>query len=148
MQQRVTVATTRTIRVTVQRRFDESDMQHDPENRDELTIYHNPSCSKSRETLALIEASGLTPHIIEYLKTPPTESDLTDIVRKLGLGAADLVRTTEPLYRDKYSGKTLDDAQWIKAVAADPILLQRPIVVRGNEAVIGRPPENVKRLLR
>jgi arsenate reductase len=123
-------------------------MQHDPKAGDELTIYHNPSCSKSRETLALIEASGVTPRIVEYLKTPPGEAELTDIVRKLGIGAAELVRTTEPLYRDKYSGKTLDDAQWIKALTTDPILLQRPIVVRGNDAVIGRPPENVKRLLR
>ena len=123
-------------------------MQHDPENRDQLTIYHNPSCSKSRETLALIHASGVTPRIVEYLKTPPTEAELTDIVRKLGVNAAELVRTNESLYRDKYSGKAFDDAQWIKALTADPILMQRPIVVRGNDAVIGRPPENVKRLLR
>ena len=115
---------------------------------DTLTIYHNPSCSKSRETLALIQASGVTPHVIEYLKTPPSEAELTVIARKLGIAPAELVRRNEPVFREKYNDKVMDDAQWIKALVADPILMQRPIVVRGNAAVIGRPPENVKRILR
>jgi arsenate reductase len=114
---------------------------------DTLTLYHNPSCSKSRETLALIQASGITPRIVEYLKTPPSESEIAAIVDKLGIAPAQLVRTGEPLYKEKYSGRVLNDREWIKALAADPILMQRPIVVRGNAAVIGRPPENVKRLL-
>jgi arsenate reductase (glutaredoxin) len=112
-----------------------------------LTIYHNPSCSKSRETLALIRASGITPRVIEYLKTPPSEVELAGIVRKLGIVPAELARTSEPVYREKYLDQKLSDVEWIRALVADPILLQRPIVVRGNVAVIGRPPENVQRLL-
>lgn len=114
---------------------------------DVLTVYHNPSCSKSRETLALIQANGITPRVIEYLKTPPREAELAAIVRKLGIAPAELVRRSEPVFREKYSGKILSDMEWIKALVADPILMQRPIVVRGNAAVIGRPPENARRLL-
>lgn len=119
----------------------------DREASDTLTIYHNPQCSKSRETLALIHASGVKPHVIEYLKKPPTEAELSSIVHKLGISAEELVRKTEPVFKEKYAGTVLDDEQWIKALVADPILLQRPIVVRGNEAVIGRPPENARKLL-
>jgi arsenate reductase (glutaredoxin) len=119
----------------------------DREASDTLTIYHNPQCSKSRETLALIQASGIKPRVIEYLKMPPSETELSAIVHKLGISAEELVRRTEPVFREKYAGKVLDDKQWIKALVADPILLQRPIVVRGNEAVIGRPPENARKLL-
>ena len=119
----------------------------DREVGDALTIYHNPSCSKSRETLALIRASGITPRVIEYLRTPPSEAELADIVRKLGIAPAELVRKNESVFQEKYSGKTLSDREWIGALVADPILLQRPIVVRGNRAVIGRPAENAKKLL-
>jgi arsenate reductase (glutaredoxin) len=117
------------------------------EDGETLTIYHNPSCSKSRETLALIRASGITPRVIEYLKTPPSEVELAGIVRKLGIAPAELARTSEPVYRDKYLDKQLSDVEWIRALVADPTLMQRPIVVRGDAAVIGRPPENVQRLL-
>ena len=112
-----------------------------------FTLYHNPSCSKSRETLALIRASGIEPRIIEYLKTPPSEAELTAIVKKLGIAPVALVRKGESVFREKYSGKTLSDAEWIKAMAAEPILIERPILVRGSAAAIGRPPENVRPLL-
>lgn len=116
--------------------------------RTTLTIYHNPACSKSRETLALIRERGHQPHIVEYLKTPPSETELSAIVRKLGIKPLDLVRRNEQVFKDKYAGKTLSDKEWIKAMVADPILIQRPIVVRGDAAAIGRPPEDVERLLR
>ena len=116
--------------------------------RETLTIYHNPACTKSRETLALIRARGHEPQIVEYLKNPPSEAELTAIVRKLGIKPLELVRRNEQVFKDKYAGKTLADKEWIKALVANPILIQRPIVVRGEEAAIGRPPEDVERLLR
>jgi len=116
--------------------------------RETLTIYHNPACTKSRETLALIRSRGHEPRVIEYLKTPPSETELTAIVRKLGIKPLELVRRNEQVFKDKYAGKTLADKEWIKALVANPILIQRPIVVRGAEAAIGRPPEDVERLLR
>jgi arsenate reductase len=116
--------------------------------RETLTIYHNPACTKSRETLALIRSRGHEPRVIEYLKTPPSETELTAIVRKLGIKPLELIRRNEQVFKDKYAGKTLADKEWIKAMVANPILIQRPIVVRGEEAAIGRPPEDVERLLR
>ena len=116
--------------------------------RETLTIYHNPACTKSRETLALIRARGHEPQIVEYLKTPPSEAELTAIVRKLGIKPLELIRRNEQVFKDKYAGKTLADKEWIKAMVKDPILIQRPIVVRGEAAAIGRPPEDVERLLR
>jgi arsenate reductase (glutaredoxin) len=114
---------------------------------DLVTVYHNPSCTKSRATLALVHASGVATRVVEYLKTPPSAAELADIVRKLGIKPAELVRRDEPVFREKYAGKTLSDPQWLEALVADPILIQRPIVVRGAAAAIGRPPENVQRLL-
>ena len=116
--------------------------------RETLTIYHNPACTKSRQTLALIRERGHEPRVVEYLKTPTSETELTAIVRKLGIKPLELVRTNEQVFKDKYAGKTLADKDWIKAMVKDPILMQRPIVVRGDEAAIGRPPEDVERLLR
>jgi arsenate reductase len=114
----------------------------------ELTIYHNPACSKSRETLALIRASGHEPRIVEYLKTPPSEAELSAIVRKLGIKPLELVRRNEQNFKDQYAGQKRGDKEWIKAMIEHPILMQRPIVVRGEAAVIGRPPEDVKPLLK
>ena len=113
-----------------------------------LTIYHNPACTKSRETLALIRERGHEPQVVEYLKSPPSEAELTAIVRKLGIKPLELVRTGEQVFKDNYKGKTLSDKEWIKAMVANPILIQRPIVVRGEAAAIGRPPQDVERLLR
>jgi arsenate reductase (glutaredoxin) len=113
----------------------------------DVTIYHNPKCTKSRGTLALLQERGIAPRIVEYLKTPPTAAELRAIVDKLGIEPEQLVRKGEDVYKTKYAGKTLTDAQWIEAMVREPILIERPIVVRGNRAVIGRPPENVRQLL-
>ena len=118
------------------------------QDRDALTIYHNPKCSKSRETLALIRDSGIEPRVVEYLKTPPGPAEIATIARKLGVRPAELLRTTENVFREKYGDKALGDKEAIAAMVADPILLQRPIVVRGEQAVIGRPPDNARKLLR
>lgn len=113
----------------------------------DLTIYHNPKCSKSRETLALLRARGVEPRVIEYLKTAPTAAELHSIVSKLGITAEQLVRKGEDIYKAKYAGKILTEAQWVDALIKNPILIERPIVVRGTRAVIGRPPETVLELL-
>jgi arsenate reductase len=113
-----------------------------------VTIYHNPRCSKSRETLALLEARGVKPKIIEYLKTPPTEAELKSILRKLALKTKDLVRETEPRYAELgLKQKTVGEEKLLAVIAANPILLQRPIVINGNKAAIGRPPEKVLEIL-
>jgi len=113
----------------------------------DYTIYHNPRCSKSRETLTLLEQSGATPQIIEYLKTPPTTAELKAILAKLGIEPEQLVRKGEDVYKSGYAGKKLTDAQWIDAMVAHPVLIERPIAIKGKHAVLGRPPENVKKLL-
>ncbi len=112
-----------------------------------VTIYHNPKCSKSRETLALLRGRGVEPRIVEYLKAPPTAAELKAIVGKLGIQPEQLIRKGEEIYKSKYAGRTLTDAQWIEALVKDPILIERPIVVAGRRAAIGRPPESVLPLL-
>ena len=112
------------------------------------TIYHNPKCSKSRESLELLRGRGIEPRIVEYLKTPPSSAELTAIVRQLGIRPEALVRKGEDIYKSKYAGKTLTDAQWIEALVRDPILIERPIVVAGGRAAIGRPPESVLAILK
>lgn len=112
-----------------------------------MKIYHNTRCSTSRKTLALIEESGVNPEIVEYLKDPLTEDELKDILNKLGMKAEEIIRKKEKLYKEEYKGKNLTDSQWIKVLVKNPILIERPIVVKGKKAVLGRPPENVKELL-
>ena len=113
----------------------------------QITIYHNPKCSKSRETLALLRDRGVEPRVVEYLKTPPTAEQLRAIVRKLGITAEQLVRKGEDIYKAKYAGKALTETQWVEALVTHPILIERPIVVRGTRAAIGRPPEIILELL-
>ena len=112
-----------------------------------LTIYHNPRCSKSRQALALLTERGIEPEVIEYLKTPPTQPELRALLKKLGMRPADILRTGEDAFKEKYKGKSLSDDQWLDAIARDPILLERPIVVKDQRAVVGRPPEKVLELL-
>lgn len=112
-----------------------------------MKIYHNPRCSKSRATLLLLKEKGIKLEIIEYLKTPPTKEELEDIVEKLGMSAYDIVRVGETVWKEKYANEELTDDEILEAIVAHPILLERPIVVSGRHAVIGRPPENVLKLL-
>jgi arsenate reductase len=110
-------------------------------------IYHNPRCTKSRETLALIEENKVEAEIIEYLKTPPGAPELKAILKKLGMKAADIVRKSEELYKSRYKDKKFSEEEWIKILVKNPVLIERPIVVIGNKAIIGRPPENVLTIL-
>ena len=111
-----------------------------------ITIYHNPRCSKSRAALDLVERHGDELEVIEYLETPPTAKQLESLLAKLGLEPEQLVRKGEDVYKKEYAGKTLSRAEWIEAMVRHPILIERPIVVAGDRAVIGRPPENVRTL--
>ncbi len=117
-----------------------------------ITIYHNPRCSKSRETLALVETAaqrlGEPVEIVEYLKTPPTLPTLRQLHTMLGLPVREMIRDGEAVYKElDLADQGLTDAELLAAVADNPILLQRPVVVRNRRAVIGRPPENVAPLL-
>lgn len=112
-----------------------------------MKIYHNPRCSKSRQTLQIIQDANADVDIIEYLNSIPTEQELTDVLKKLGMKAEDIIRKGEADYKENFKGKTLTEKEWIKAMIKYPKLIERPIVIKGNKAVIGRPPENVKELL-
>lgn len=112
-----------------------------------LKILHNSRCTKSRQTLQLIEESGEMVQVVEYLKTVPSEEELTDIINMLGIKPEQLLRKGEAIYKEQYKGKNLSDEEWIEAMVEHPKLIERPIVIKGKEAVIGRPPENVKKLI-
>lgn len=111
-----------------------------------VRIYHNPRCSKSRQTLELLKAKGIVPEVVEYLKTPLDTSALKALNIKLGVPVRAMMRTKEAPYKDLGLG-TADNTALLAAIAAHPILLERPIVENGSKAVIGRPPEAVEALL-
>ena len=113
-----------------------------------VTIYHNPRCSKSRHTLALLQERGVTPTVVEYLKTPPDAATLGDILAKLRCPPRQLMRVKEAVYRELGLGdENLSDADLIQAMVDNPILIERPIVLAGDRAALGRPPEAVLAIL-
>ena len=113
-----------------------------------VTIYHNPRCSKSRQTLALMQDRDITPEIIEYLKTPPNKSQLKKILGLLNVKPRDLMRTKEPAYKDNNLGDpALSDDALITAMVENPVLIERPVVVANGKAAVGRPPEAVLEIL-
>ncbi|MBX2981781.1 MAG: arsenate reductase (glutaredoxin) [Flavobacteriales bacterium] len=113
----------------------------------DYTIYHNPRCSKSREALALLKENGIEPKVIQYLKDVPTRKELELLVMQLGIPASELVRKNEVLYKEKYKGLKLNEHEWVRVMHENPQLIERPVVVKGHKAVIGRPTENVKELI-
>ena len=114
----------------------------------EFIIYHNPRCSKSRQTLQLLREAGIEPTIVEYLKTPLVKEELVNISQLLGLRPKDFVRKGESDFKDSDLSKSLeDDDKIIDAMLLFPKIIERPIVVSEGEAVIGRPPENVQKLI-
>ena len=112
-----------------------------------MKIYHNPRCRKSRETLELLQENGVEPEIILYLATPPDKKELEAIVAKLGIKPFELLRKGEPIFKERFRGKELTDEEWIEAMVTYPKLIERPIVIEGNRAVIGRPPVNALDLI-
>ena len=112
------------------------------------TIYHNPRCSKSRQTLELLTQKGIEPDVVEYLRTPLSVQVLRTLIQKLGVPVIDIMRTKEREFKElELSNLEVTDDQLFQAIAKNPILLERPIVVCGDKAVIGRPPENVLDLI-
>ncbi|WIO73399.1 arsenate reductase (glutaredoxin) [Porticoccaceae bacterium LTM1] len=112
------------------------------------TIYHNPRCSKSRETLKLLEERGIEPEVVLYLENTPSADELKGLLSKLDISARDLIRSGEDAYKEQNLADTsLTEAQLIEAMVAHPKLIQRPIVVNGEKAALGRPPEAVLDIL-
>ncbi|MFK5958777.1 MAG: arsenate reductase (glutaredoxin) [Lutibacter sp.] len=112
-----------------------------------MKIYHNPRCSKSRQGLEILKESNNPFEVIKYLETPITKNELTDIIKLLGISPINLVRKNEAIWKENYKGKTLTDAEIINAMAENPKLIERPIVINNGKAVIGRPPEIIKTIL-
>lgn len=112
-----------------------------------MKIYHNTRCSKSRQTLTLIQEKEKEVEIIEYLKNPPTFEDLELILEKLNISPIDLIRHKEEIWKKEYKGKELKDDEIIQAIVNHPKIMERPIVINGMKAIIGRPPENVLEII-
>lgn len=110
-------------------------------------IFHNPRCRKSREALSLLEEKGEMVTIIEYLKTPPSEKELQEVIALLGIKPQELIRKGEDIYKEHYKGKDLSDKEWVEAMVTYPKLIERPIVIKDGRAALGRPPENVLTVL-
>ena len=114
-----------------------------------LKIYFKPNCSTCRTTLSLVkENTEEEPEIVEYLNEVPTQKEIKEILKLLGMKAEGLVRKKESLYKEKYAGKKITNAEWIKILSENPILIERPIVVIDGKAIIARPPERVLELLK
>lgn len=114
----------------------------------DVTIWHNPRCGKSRETLKLLKAEGIEPTIVKYLDQTPSETELRRVLNMLGIGARNLMRTKEKIYKELGLREVTDEDALIKAMIENPKLIERPVVIKDGKAVLGRPPENVAALLK
>jgi arsenate reductase len=108
-----------------------------------ITVYHNIECSKSNSVTQLLEDAGITFNVRNYILQPLNEEELRVLIQKLAIEPIELVRKSEPLYQEQYEGKTLSGDEWIKVLATNPILIERPVVEKDGKAIIGRPPEKV-----
>ena len=112
-----------------------------------ITIWHNPRCSKSRQALALLDGAGVNLEIVKYLENPPTKTELEAALKKLQISPAKLVRRGEAVFKTLTLSEKSSDQEWLSAMMNNPILIERPIIMSDDQAVIGRPPENVHGLL-
>ncbi|RLA70085.1 MAG: arsenate reductase (glutaredoxin) [Epsilonproteobacteria bacterium] len=112
-----------------------------------VTIWHNPRCSKSRNAATLLEEKGIDAEIVKYLDTPPSKEELVEMLRMLGIGARELMRTKEDIYKELNLKDETDEDKLIKAMVDNPKLIERPIVIKDGKAAIGRPIENIVELL-
>ena len=116
-------------------------------NKETITIYYNPRCSKCREVAALVTVHGYSTELITYLDTPPSREELSSLLHKLGMKPLALIRKGEAIFKENFAGRTLSEEEWLDALLAYPVLMERPVVVRGNKAVVARPAENVLEIL-
>ncbi|MEP5612824.1 MAG: arsenate reductase (glutaredoxin) [Cyclobacteriaceae bacterium] len=112
-----------------------------------IKIYHNQRCSKSRCTLDILKEKSVEMEVVDYQANPPSSDELRDILRMLDMKPLDLIRKGEEIFKEHFKGKDLTDEEWIAAMIKYPKLIERPIVVHNGQAVIGRPPENVEKIL-
>ncbi len=112
-----------------------------------IKIYHNPRCSKSRQGVAILEEANKEFEIVKYLETIPSEKELKEIIKMLGISPIQLVRKTEKVWKENFKGKELSDTEIVKAMVENPKLIERPIVINDNKAVVGRPPEEIKNII-
>lgn len=112
-----------------------------------ITIWHNNRCSKSRNAVCLLEEKNISMEVFEYLKTPPTVEQIKELIEKLGIEPEALVRKGEDIYKREFKGRALSKDEWIETFVKYPVLIERPIIINGDRAVIGRPIENIDTLL-
>ncbi|HOZ88239.1 MAG TPA: arsenate reductase family protein [Bacteroidia bacterium] len=112
-----------------------------------MIIYYNPDCSKCREAHEILEKNNCNIQIRNYLVDPPTEKELKELIEKLGCKAIDIVRKSEPLFTERFHDKDLTDTEWLKVLSENPVLIERPIVIDGQRAILGRPPSLVLQLV-
>lgn len=112
-----------------------------------MELIHNPRCSKSRQAKQLLEEKGIAFEVREYLTDELTEKELTSILKKLGKSPQEILRKGEAIFKEEFKGKDLSDQEWIKAMVENPKLIERPILINGEKAVVGRPPEDVLRIV-
>ena len=113
----------------------------------EIIIYHNGRCSKSRGALEILQELGVPHEVRLYLTDPLNKTELKALLKKLGMKASELVRRSEELYKTEYKGKDLTEKEWLTILAENPVLIERPIVTKGDRAVVARPPEKVMELI-
>ena len=114
---------------------------------EKIIIFHNPQCSKSRESLEILQNSSSEFEVVEYLKQVPKKSELKNVIKLLGIKPQDLIRKSEEIFKSEFKGKDLTESEWIEAMVKFPKLIERPIVIKGKKAIIGRPPSLVLELL-
>lgn len=112
-------------------------------SKETIRIYYNPRCSKCRDTAALVSERGYDAELVKYLDTPPGKDEVRSLLNKLGMKPLELVRKGEEVFIRNYAGRTMNDDEWLNVLVSHPVLIERPIVVRGNKAVVARPPEKV-----
>ncbi len=115
---------------------------------EKITVYHNNRCSKSRCALSILEEKGIEPEIRYYLKDAPTVMELQELLKKLNIPAEELVRKNEKIYKEKYKGNAYSEEEWVQILSENPRLIERPVIIRGNRAIVGRPPELVEEFLK